>query len=86
MKDFLTRLAELAGTDVANQIISEYGGQPVYIRRTLSNRDMVKCQSCANTEIKSDRGAVCTKTKYHVCLFTPRICRFYRPIPTNLTA
>lgn len=46
-KDFLTRLTELAGEMVAAHIVAEYGGEAVYIRKTLDHEQRVLCGVCA---------------------------------------
>lgn len=82
MSDFVTRLCQLAGTDVAQQVVSEFGGRAVYIKRTVDDRGTVKCESCANPVDKRDHGAHCPKIGLHVSLNHRRVCRFHRPITT----
>lgn len=44
--DLLNRIHQLAGEKVARQIVAEFGGQTVSIRRSLSAGNMVLCREC----------------------------------------
>lgn len=46
--DLVTRIIELAGEQVAKQLVSEYGGESFYIRKTLKPGNFVRCGDCAN--------------------------------------
>lgn len=46
--DLLTRISELAGEQVAEQLVSEYGGEACYIRKSLKPCGFVRCGDCAH--------------------------------------
>lgn len=73
-KDLLTRIAELAGTDIADKIASEFGGDQVYIRRSLVPKKMVRCSECAHIEHTKGVLPKCGLSHFIVGLYNPRIC------------
>ena len=83
-KDILTRIAELAGVQVAEQIVNEFGGQQVYVRKTVERaRTTVRCVDCTHVQIK-DRGpgytpeSRCGINNLHTSLVHWRACKDFR--------
>lgn len=54
-RDLLKRIAELAGSDVANQICDEFGGQQVYVRASVVTPGRVYCRDCRHLNLGPDR-------------------------------
>lgn len=73
-RDLLTRIAELAGTDVASQIATEFGGDQVYIRRSLAPERRVRCSDCVHVKHAKGNLPKCGLSHYTVGFHNPRIC------------
>ena len=78
-KDFLTRLTQLAGDDVTAQIVTEFGGQPVYIRADRHQAGRVYCRDCEHITIRSNSRPRCSVTNYYTSPLHPRVCSHFLP-------
>ena len=79
-RDFLKRLAELAGINVANQICDEFGGRPVYIRSDVDAGGRVRCIDCSRVVLSTDefergRRGRCSAIDRSVSLSYLRTCK-----------
>ncbi len=53
--DLLSRISDLAGEQVAEKIVSEYGGEACYIRKSLKPGNFVRCGDCAHHVLENRR-------------------------------
>lgn len=93
MTDFIQHLAELAGDDIANKIITEFGGQLIYVRKSITRSPMVRCwecMHCVTEEVQPHYAANnhCGLTKLYTSVAHWRICKDFSaanketPMPT----